>query len=753
MDRTCPAARTGGDFGDVKFRFHLFKAALLLLATAGVLAVWGEWRIRHAPLPTDLDLAPPATMVLEDLRGRPFSLPASPEARDARFARLNELGPWLPMATVAIEDRRFFEHGGVDFYSVAGATFRNLTNGRIISGASTITQQTVKLGTGRTRRTFEAKWREAFSAMRLDREWTKNQILESYLNRLDYGNRRIGPVAAAFAYFGKAPADLTFAEAVYLAGIPQSPSRLNPWRNPLQAQARYERNVRRMAKQNLLPAGITAETLLASPPQPRAFELPASAPHFAREALSRLRPGDTARRTTLDLDIQQDLQRLVSEARKSLEPLGASACSLVVLDNATGGVRAMVSSSLPQHRDINLATMPRSAGSTLKPFLYLEGIEQRLLTAADWVPDTEEAIRGTYADYDPQNYNHRFLGPVRVREALANSLNVPAVVTLARVGARHMFARLGAWGFRFPKTFDDYGAGFILGNAEVTLLDLASAYASLARRGEPWRAPMLIGEPVEPGPRVSAAACDIITDILCDNDARRLSFGDSSPLHLGCRVAVKTGTSSGFRDGWCVGFTKNHTVAVWAGNPDGSSMDSALAVRSAAPIWNAAVRLLLARGDQPLPALVPGESLVGFDVSRATGLVPQADEPVLTEWFLPGTVPTASSATRFLPAPSRTLLLPPEYAAWCASPQNRLGAVAENDAFKILFPKNGAVFVFNPDLPADQQILVPSSSEPACDWFANGQKLDSARLPLRPGTWTLTARSGSREQSATIRVE
>ena len=745
--------RTGGDFGDVKFRSHLHKAALLLLVIAGTVVIWGDWRIRHAPLPASLELAPPATRVLEDLRGRPFSLPAGADARDARFARLNDLGPWLPLATVAIEDRRFFEHDGVDFYSVASATLRNFTNGRIISGASTITQQTVKLGTGRTRRTFDAKWREAFAALRLDREWTKTRILENYLNRLDYGNRRIGPVAAAFAYFGKAPADLTFAEAVYLAGIPQSPSRLNPWRNSGQTLARYERNVRRMAKQNLLPPGIAAETLLASPPQPGAFELPSDAPHFAREALSRLRPGDNARRTTLDLDLQQDLQRLLSEARKSLDPLGASACGLVVLDNETGGVRAMVSSSLPQHRDINLATMPRSAGSTLKPFLYLEAIDQRLLSAADWVPDTEEAIRGTYADYDPQNYNHRFLGPVRVREALANSLNVPAVVTLARVGARNMFASLGGWGFRFPKTFDDYGAGFILGNAEVTLLDLASAYASLARRGEQWRAPLIIGEPVEPSTSASAAACDIITDILCDNNARRVSFGDSSPLNVGIRVAVKTGTSSGFRDGWCVGFTQNHTVAVWAGNPDGSPMDSALAVRSAAPIWNAAIRLLLARGDQPLPAPTPSETLVALDVSRATGLVPQPGEPSLTEWFLPGTVPTVSSATRFQPAPSRALLLPAEYAAWCGSPQNRLGAVAENDSFKILFPKNGAVFVFNPDLPPDQQVLIFSSSEPACDWFANGQKLDSARLALRPGTWTLTARSGSREQSATFRVE
>ena len=156
----------------------------------------------------------------------------------------------------------------------------------------------------------------------------------------------------------------------------------------------------------------------------------------------------------------------------------------------------MVSSSLPQHQDVNTTTTPRSAGSTLKPFLYADAIERRILTAASLLPDTEEAIRGTYSDYDPQNYNHRFLGPVRVREALGNSLNVPAVVTLGRLGARETFAKLATWGFRFRENFDACGAGFILGNAEITMLDLAGAYASLARGGEAWRAAHVAATPV-----------------------------------------------------------------------------------------------------------------------------------------------------------------------------------------------------------------------------------------------------------------
>jgi penicillin-binding protein 1C len=738
----------------MRFRTALKTAAILTAALMLAGAAFVDWKIRHSPIPDSLLHLPPATPVLEDLRGRPFSSPSADFARDARPARLKDFGPWLPAVTVAVEDRRFYRHPGVDLISMAGASLRNFWSRRIISGASTITQQTVKLGTGRTRRTLDAKWSEAFAAIRLDWEWTKERILETYLNRLDYGNRRIGPVAAAYAYFGKFPSEITFAEAVYMAGIPQSPSRLNPWKNPDQVLNRYRRNVARMSEAHLLPEGLTAESLLASPPRPGCFELPADAPHFAREALARRRPGDTGRRSTLDLDLQQAARRIVESARKSLAPLGASACGAVIVDNATGGVRAMVSSSLPQQKDINTTTTPRSAGSTLKPFLYTDAIERRIVTAATLLPDTEEAIRGTYSDYDPQNYNHRFLGPVRVREALGNSLNVPAVVTLGKLGARETFAKLGTWGFRFQGNFDSFGAGFILGNAEISLLDLAGAYASLARGGEAWRATLLVGEPVEPTRCASVAASAIVTDILCDNDARHLSFGDNSPLNLGARVAVKTGTSSGFRDGWCVGFTKEHTIAVWAGNPDGSPMNATLAVHSAAPVWNAITQYLLAKGDSPLPPPEESMGLENREIARETGLLPCAGEPVLQEWFLPGTAPANSAATMYVTRDGREVLsLPVDYAGWCAGPQNRTGAVAKAGEFRVLFPKDGAVFVFNPNLPKSQQVLVPRSTDPSCEWFANGKKIEPGRFLLQPGSWTLTARSGRQERSATIRVE
>ncbi|TSA32685.1 MAG: hypothetical protein D4R65_09065 [Verrucomicrobiaceae bacterium] len=733
----------------MKSRIFIVAVVLAALAVAGF-----ELRVRTAPLPASLNEPPPATPVLEDIRGRPFSSPAADFARDARPAHLKDFGPWLPMATVAVEDHRFYAHPGIDYISMAGAALRNIGNGRIISGASTITQQTIKLGSGRTRRTLDAKWREAFSALRLDREWPKVKILEAYMNRLDYGNRRIGPVAAAFAYFGKPPADLTFAEAVYLAGIPQSPSRLSPWKYPAQTLARYTRNIQRLRDGGLLPAELDAESLLSSPPVPGRHDPVSAAPHFTREALSRLRPGDSSRRTTLDLDLQAVVERIVKSSQKPLEEVGASGCAVVIVDNATGGVRAMVSSAPPRHKDINLATTPRSAGSTLKPFLYLEAIDKHVATAASLLPDTEEAVRAAYPDYDPRNYNERFLGPVRLREALGNSLNVPAVVTLAKTGARETFRKLESWGLDFRGGFDACGAGFILGNAEVSLLDLAGAYASLARNGISWKPTLLSGEPIEPRPCGSAAACAIVTDILCDNEARRISFGNASPLNVPQRVAVKTGTSSGFRDGWCVGFTKDHTVAVWTGNPDGSPMNSTLAVRSAAPVWNDIVCFLLAAGDSAVPELREDAELESAFIARETGLLPRPGEPVLREWFLRGTAPVDSSAGMYRHNGGKeTLVLPSSYAAWCAGPQNRIGAVADTTKFEILFPKDGAVFSLNPALPRSQQEIIPQSTDPTCEWFANGKKLSPAKLLLEPGEFTLSAKSGGQERTASFRVE
>lgn len=735
------------------------RLALLGGIVAGaIVAAAAGWLAFHIAVSrTTLPVAgpDPATPLLLDIRGRLFADPATSTARDQRPVALRDMGRWLPFATVAIEDRRFWEHKGVDWLSTAGAAWRDLWNRRVISGASTITQQTVKLLTGRTRRTFGVKMRESLTALHLEQSWSKRRILETYLNRIDYGNRRFGAEAAAQAYFGKSAADLSLSEAIFLAGIPQSPTRLNPWAHPEAAQGRYRRNVTELARLGLLPRGANPAHLLAAPPKVEHHDPPMLAPYFAALALAEAGGGRGGPiRTTLDLDLQHVAETLLHEHLRDAGDMGIADAAIVVVDNATGEVRALACSGQAAHRAINSAVVPRSSGSTLKPFIYLAAIERRQITAATLLPDTPQVIPDTYSDYDPQDYTHEYFGPVRARDALGNSLNVPAVVVASRLGARNAFDSLRRWGFEFPRDFDAYGAGFILGNADIRLVDLAAAYAGIARGGVAWGSRVLADEPVESERLASPEGAAIVTDILCDNNARRLSFGLNSPLDLGVRVAVKTGTSSGFRDRWCVGFDREHTVAVWAGDLQGRSLSQALAVRAAGPLWASMVRYLLSRGDQPLPKPVPSKNLVPLDVAAETGLLPRPGEQTVHEWFLAGTEPTKSASSMYATVDGReTLVLPPEYAQWCDSPENRLGAVARSPDFHIVFPKDGSVFVWNAHLPADQQMLTPLSTSPACEWLLNGHPINGASFPLERGTWTLTAHSDGEERTARFTVE
>ena len=715
--------------------------SLAVLAVA-LLAGAIECSIRSTRLPARLAQPVAGTPVVADLRGRTIAVLATPVARESYPVRLREMGEWLPMVTVGIEDARFWKHRGVDPLAAAGAFLRNLRNGRVTSGASTITQQLIKISSDREARTFSGKIHEAFAALGLERHRNKPGILEAYLNRLDYGNRRIGPEAAAQAYFGKPARDLSLSEAIFLAGVPQSPTRLNPWRDLDAALERYRRNVRRLAKTGLLPADATVESLLKNPPHVGRHDPPSEAAHFTRMLEVRLHSYPRERLvtpqivTSLDLDVQRLATRIVREHLSATAGLGVGDAAVVIIENSTGAVRALVSASNAGRDFINSAIEPRSCGSILKPFLYLSAIDQRTLTAASLLPDTPDAICEEYRDYDPDNYSKRHLGPVRVREALGNSLNVPAVFALSRNGARQTFEYLRTWGLNFPASFDSYGAGFILGNAPVRLLELAGAYATLARGGI-FSAPKLTGrDPMESRRLASVEACAIIADILCDNRARMASFGASSPLNLPERTAVKTGTSSGFRDGWCVGFNANHTVAVWAGNLDGRPMHELLAVRSAAPLWAAIMRSLYVAGDRPWPQLEESPSLYAVDVAAETGLLPRPGEPVVREWFLPGTEPVERASALYV---NGILRLPPEYHAWSAGPDNALGAAAEKNSLRILFPKDGSTFSFNPAISQAQQMLPLQSSLPDCEWFLNGEKIEHPLVPLERGRWTISA--------------
>ena len=705
------------------------------------------------PIPDQLQRPSTGTLTLLDCRGRELAELATPEARAQFPVTLEKMGPWLPRVTVALEDRRFYEHRGIDWHAVAAACTRNLRSRHVLSGASTITQQLVKLATGRQQRSWTGKFYEAIIAWKLEHRWSKERILAEYLNRSSYGNRRIGPEAAARAYFDKPARDLTLSEAIYLAGLPQAPTRFNPWQHPEQANRKYSRSLDRLVELEVITRD--QQSLLAAPPNIAHVNPPHLAPHFVDAVVMR-NPGlrGTAT-TTLDLDLQTTIERLVRSHLSALNRHDITQAAVVVVENASGAVRAMVGSENYVVSQINGATQPRSCGSTLKPFVYLDAIDKRLLTAASLLPDTPDAIRDEYSDYDPQNYNHHYVGPVRLREALGCSLNVPAVFALSRLGARPAFYQLQKWGFEFPQGLADYGAGFVLGNAETRLVDLAAAYAGLARGGTGMRAKLLMAEH-QPLTRIaSREATAIIADILCDNDARQKSFGPHSPLAFEQRVAAKTGTSSGFRDTWTVGFDKEHTVAVWAGNFDGRPMRDTFAVRAATPLWAAVMQELLRR-DHPLDPPLENERLVRREICKATGLLPSRFSPaILGELFLVGTEPREDSADYF--ASDGKLLLPDAYTRWCASRDNTIGAHVRSD-FRITSPPPNARYEIDPVLPPSQQ-MVELTAAVATDvqWFVNNKRI----LPqhdrrffwqLAPGEWNVRAvsRAGTAEETITV---
>ena len=460
--------------------------------------------------------------------------------------------------------------------------------------------------------------------------------------------------------------------------------------------------------------------------------------------------------STITQQLQTTVERLVRAHLSALNRYDITQAAVVVIQNATGAVRATVGSENYAVSQINGATQPRSCGSTLKPFVYLDAIDKRLFTAASLLPDTPDAIRNEYADYDPQNYARHYFGPVRLREALGCSLNVPAVFVLSQLRARPTFYQLQKWGFNFPQGLEHYGAGFVLGNAETRLVDLAAAYAGLARGGTAMRAKFFAAEH-QPITRIaSEEATAIITDILCDNEARQKSFGLHSPLAFEQRVAAKTGTSSGFRDTWTVGFDREHTVAVWAGNFDGRPMRDTFAVRAATPLWAAVMQELLTH-DHPLDLPAENDKLVRRAICKATGLLPSRfSNATMSELFLAGTEPRENSADYF--ANDGKLLLQDAYARWCASSDNTIGAHVRSD-FRITSPPPNARYQIDPVLPSSQQMVeLTAACASDVEWFVNDARVAPAHdgrffWQLAAGEWNVRALSRGKISQEKITVE
>ncbi len=707
------------------------RAVWVMLGVTAVV-VAGRVAIRFVPLPGGLERSPAVSFVVTDRGGEPLRELLN-EGHYARAAVPFERIPArLRQATLAAEDKRFYTHGGVDPWAVlrAGAGQAGWRQtGERRSGGSTISEQMIKLAEPRARTLF-SKASEAVQAWRLEEVWTKDRILAAYLNRLDYGNLNFGCAEAAHAYFNKPLVDLSVAEAAFLAALPQSPTRLNPYRHLERARQRQQWVLRRMAADGYL-APDELERACAEPlrlcPKRRPFE----APHFVDWTLARddrnvLTKADESGevRTTLDLG----LNRFVAERlRLHLSGLRAEHVgngAVVVIDNRRAEVIAMVGSAdyfSPHGGQINGAWARRSPGSTIKPFTYLLAFE-RGATPATVVADLPTEFPARSAIYRPQNYSHRYYGPMRMRVALANSLNISAVKVLAEHagGPSALLSTLRDCGLTtLPFNAEHYGLGLTLGNAETRLVELTNAYACLARLGDfqPCRALPDAGG-AGPGRQVcDPRAAYLIADILNDNAARALSFGVDSNLRWEFPVACKTGTSTDFRDNWAIGYTPEYTVGVWVGNFDGKPMVDVSGVTGAGPILHEVFERLHKQHGTGWFERPSG--IVARPVHRVTGhLLPEVrvGEPdAVREQFLAERLPTPELPTDY--DPQGRVQLPPEYTAWLDSGDNWLAGQAvavktpvdapanPGTAFAVISPMPGTTYVLDPDLPPSSRLL------------------------------------------------
>ncbi len=723
------------------------KRRAVVLAACGLLAAglssfyWPFPRARLSP-------APVVSFSILDRNGTLLREVLSDEGGRCRWLKIGEISPRTLQAVVAAEDRSFYRHSGVNPAAVLRAFVQNLRHGRVVSGASTITQQLVR-NIYHSRRSVLAKAFEAWMAVRLEHTLNKNEILVQYLNRIPFGNQAYGIEAAARLYFDKPAGQLSLAEAAFLAGLPRSPSRLNPYGTFRQAKAKQEGILKRMEKLGFIGRGelerALAERLILVPPEEN-FR----APHFCDAVLAALPPEERRRlsavRTSLDAVLQSKVETLVKTHLRMLSSRGISNGAVVVLDNASGDVLALVGSRdfFDQAHDgqVNGALALRQPGSTMKPFTYALGLEAGL-TAASVIEDTMVQFPTEAGFYLPKNYDRKFHGPVRLRSALACSYNIPAVSVLEKLGTDRLFLKLKSLGFdSLRQEAGYYGLGLTLGNGDVTLVELTRGYAALARGGVSLRERTVLSRADQAGRELPAApvpvpravfspqAAFIITDILADEDARVPSFGYRSPLRLPFRAAAKTGTSKDFRDNWTVGYTLRHTVGVWVGNFDGSPMANVSGITGCGPLFRD-IMLLLEKDKEPVDFPVP-PGLVTEKICPVSGLRKNSGCPAgKEEVFIRGTEPVGVCPLSHSGESEEAA--PP---AIVAARPGRPGSL------RILSPRDGDVYKLDPVLRKDFQALTlragvpPAAGIDLVTWSVNGRIIGSSTAPFSR-TWSL----------------
>ncbi|TAG82047.1 MAG: penicillin-binding protein 1C [Betaproteobacteria bacterium] len=721
----------------------------------------------------------PSDRYLLDRNGEPIQrIRTNNKVRRSEWVKLDDVSPAMVEAVLASEDKRFFDHGGVDWRAAASAAITNLRSGEVKRGASSISMQVAasfdaslaRANAGKDARTMSQKIDQAQAAWQLERAWSKEQILETYLNTIYFRGELQGIGAASEQLFGKAAHGLDRIESSILAALiraPQAP-RVSVERRACEVLRSFEnkadcapiayaidrwgsvRNLRDDAEsiaphvvKYLTPSPSTGAEFTAPPPSTGA-EFTAPSPSRGGRGWGW---GSHETRTTLDRSLQLAARDAIRKHLQVLAGRNAHDAAVVVIDHATGEVLAYVGSSgqLSEAGDVDAARAPRQAGSTLKPFIYGLGIEKNLFTAATLLDDSPFSVDVGGGAYTPQNYAHEYVGPVSVRTALASSLNVPAIRALTLVGVAPTHALLKRAGLTtLVNDPEHYGYSLALGSADVSLIELTNAYRAIANGGmvsgarfhrgstpsplegegggegaklqtklvmtQPSPSPLI---PPPPGGRetkiFSEQTAWLVANMLSDRGARYVTFGFDSPLSLSHWSAVKTGTSKDMRDNWAIGFNTRVTVGVWVGNARGLPMHGVTGVSGAGPIWADVMEAAAARFGAGAPPKAPA-SIVRQRVEFASS--DSRIEASRSEYFVRGTEPT--------PGASRITI--------AAREANSQGA-------RIVSPTDGAIIAIDPDIPNDNQriTLASGDAKQAGCWEVNGESLGCSETPI---TWS-----------------
>ncbi len=637
------------------------------MSTAALADVPGFEEVRSAWRPSEAYLLDRQDEVLHELR-------VDFTGRRLDWVPIDEMSPALIGMVIQSEDRRFHQHAGVDWWALGGALVGYLSGAKP-RGASTLSMQMAamldpELTPESNRRSIAQKLMQLRAALRLEERWTKEQILEAYLNLTSFYGELQGIGAAARELFGKRPSGLSAAESAVLAALLPSPNRRGS----------------RLGKRACAIDGVDDTT-------PRCLELMrlaeglSDSQHHSRLpvtlashlAHARLRdPGERVQ-TTLDRRLQHKALGALEQQLAGLRSNNVRDGAVLIVDNPSGEVRAYVGAAGPHSNAIHVdgVRAPRQAGSTLKPFLYGLAIEQGYLTAASLLDDSPINLGTASGLYIPQNYDRDFKGLVSVRTALAGSLNVPAVRTLVVTGVDAFRDRLQSLGYRgITRDGDYYGYSLALGSAEISLFEQVNAYRTLANGG--IYSPLKIWQDqatTDPPTRVmSEDAAFIVADILSDRAGRAVTFGLDNPLVTRFWTAVKTGTSKDMRDNWCIGFSSEYTVGVWVGNFEGDAMHRVSGVTGAAPVWLTIMNALHAGSPGTEPKRP--SNLIARTISFEPAVEPQRQE-----WFIPG---TETKLVRL------------------ADPGSRRPSIVS--------PPDGVTIALDPDIPADKQLVLFETS-------------------------------------------